>query len=58
MVESKVAVLHSIGIEHGYDLEDEEFSQDGGGPSVAEEEVDQSFDEVGGGGLGGMDAGC
>lgn len=58
MIESKVAVLYAVGIEHGYDLEDEEFSQDGGVSRVAEQEVDQSFNKVGGGSLGGMDTGC
>lgn len=54
VVESEVAVLDSVRVEHGDDVEDEEFPQHHTGLALGEEEVDESFDEVGGRGLGGV----
>jgi hypothetical protein len=58
VVESEVAVLDAIRVEHGDDLEDEEFTQDHACLALSQQKVDEAFNEVGGRCLGRMYPRC
>ena len=58
MVEAKVAILDTVGVQHGHYLKNEQLSQQGSRPLSAQQKVYDSLCEVRRGSLGGVNSGC
>lgn len=58
VVEPEVTVLDAIGVQHGDYLEDEHLAEDAGCPAVAEQKLNDSFDEKGRRCFRGMNSCC